>query len=758
MTKSSSIVLMLNFCIFSASLLLSEPFVGETDFFAEIGNKTQHERTSYLEEKSPPKFKEISSDSLIGVSPDTLVYYVSIDGKDSNKGTLSEPFGSIEKALSAIELKRGSNTNIKATVVFKQGSYTYDKTVFLNKNHANITIKGTPKGKVSFNGGVSISLSQLEQTTLPATAFVKERTVYVIDLQKHGVQNFGKVRNVGFARPYGPSWGELFVNHEPMHLSRWPNESTVPIGEVLDEGSIPRFDDFSNRGGIIRYDNARIDQWSKENNVWISGYFRHGYADDMVQLSQINVDKKTFKTASPTLYGFGHGKPWNTWFGVNILAELDADGEYYVDTDNGKLYFIYSKNEIETLEFSVLETPFIQIEHTNNITIEGITFEVSRGIGLTMDNTENITIQNCVFRNLGSLGIAVGKGIEPFRGYPHQGTGELKSGIVGSLQQHLYANTMTHREGGKNNRIISCEFYQLGAGGVSMGGGNRITLEKGNNSVENSILHDVNRVEKSYRAPIHLTGVGNSIMNCEIYNAPSMAILLHGNEHRIEYNDIHDVCREVDDQGAIYYGRDPSERGHKVFYNYFHHIDDTHRTTAVYHDDGACGMEVFGNIFYRAGSLPVLIGGGMDNPYSNNIFIGGDLAVHVDNRLQNWSKATLENNGVFDKRLQAVNYKYPPYSTSYPQLVKYWEDNPAIPKRNTFSKNIFYKVKNIYNGKSEWMPFLEDNWITTENPGFVNEETLDFNLEKGAKIYQQVPGFKPIPFDKIGVQNRSGSN
>jgi hypothetical protein len=106
----------------------------------------------------------------------------------------------------------------------------------------------------------------------------------------------------------------------------------------------------------------------------------------------------------------------------------------------------------------------------------------------------------------------------------------------------------------------------------------------------------------------------------EIFDAPSMGIYLHGNNHTIEYTDIHHVCKAMHDCGAIYYGRNPTERGHKIKYSYFHDIQSPYALTAIYHDDGACGMEVYGCIFNNISSAPVLIGGGQDITYRNNIF------------------------------------------------------------------------------------------------------------------------------------------
>ena len=56
-------------------------------------------------------------------------------------------------------------------------------------------------------------------------------------------------------------------------------------------------------------------------------------------------------------------------------------------------------------------------------------------------------------------------------------------------------------------------------------------------------------------------------------------------------------------------------------YNYVHHLSAKHRVAGFYHDDGACNMTVIGNILYKAGLHPVLVGGGSDHYYENNIFI-----------------------------------------------------------------------------------------------------------------------------------------
>ena len=51
-----------------------------------------------------------------------------------------------------------------------------------------------------------------------------------------------------------------------------------------------------------------------------------------------------------------------------------------------------------------------------------------------------------------------------------------------------------------------------------------------------------------------------------------MAMAAEGNNHIVEYNEIHNVIRESGDAGAYYVGRDWTQRGNILRYNYLHHI------------------------------------------------------------------------------------------------------------------------------------------------------------------------------------------
>jgi hypothetical protein len=45
----------------------------------------------------------------------------------------------------------------------------------------------------------------------------------------------------------------------------------------------------------------------------------------------------------------------------------------------------------------------------------------------------------------------------------------------------------------------------------------------------------------------------------------------------------------------------------------------------------------------------------------------------------------------------------------------------------------------------------KNNWVTKEDPGFVDQAKKNFQLKKDAKVFSMIPGFEAVPFDKMGL-------
>lgn len=677
---------------------------------------------------------------------------VSPHGDDRASGTLRKPFRTLERAL-AETARHPQDTTL---ILLRGGTYFLTQTIEIT-GLKNLTIAPYDGEPVAFTGSCPVKPGNLRKVADPA---IRERLrpevrdrVRQIDAAASGIPLTGLMPK-GFGRPSLPAWSELFIDGRPLNVARWPNDSMAPIGKIHCTGDIPREQKYGIGDPVFEYREERPSHWKSAEGMWIAGYFAHGYADDMIPVRGIDTAARTITAALPTQYGFMTGAPWRQWYALNLVEEIDLPGEYVLDSAGGRIYFLPPENTpMKDIRISTLETPMFAFTGCSNVTLRGVAMEYSRGMGVYIEQSDSVRVDSCAIRNLGYAGVCIGRGDT---GSDQEAAGQSASpdgtpASIGTLQNRTYNDVLFNRRAGTYNGVSNCYIYQVGSGGVNLGGGDRATLTPAHNYVENCRIHDFNRIEKSYRPGIWIDGVGNRISNCEIFDAPSMAILLHGNDHTVEYCDIYDICREVDDQGAFYYGRDPSERGNRVRYCYFHDFSSAHRVSATYHDDGACGMEVFGCVYYKAGTIPVLIGGGHDNVYRNNLFIDLPQAIHIDNRMEGWGRNMLDPGGIVDQRLRAVRHTEPPYAAAYPELARYWEGTPRVPRGNAFAGNLFYRVGRILNGSPAWADW-SNNWITTDDPGFADPADPMKGFVPDARIYRMIDRFAPIPFERIGCK------
>jgi hypothetical protein len=222
------------------------------------------------------------------------------------------------------------------------------------------------------------------------------------------------------------------------------------------------------------------------------------------------------------------------------------------------------------------------------------------------------------------------------------------------------------------------------------------------------------------------------------------------------------------DGSAWYTGRDPSNRGNIVRYNFFHDIGRLDRKwiMCVYFDDAACDGLVYGNIFYKAGTYgSVYSNGGQDIKVQNNIFAEcSGPAVQIksmwwDFAIDEWEYFFGEK-GIYRERItKSIDNKKPPYSTRYPELIN-WIDLTSdgktyygmYPERNIVSDNLLYKQDETFRLVGEYAKCdFKNNYITTKDPGFIDMNNLNFQLSDTSIVYKKIPNFKKIPFEKIGL-------
>lgn len=80
-----------------------------------------------------------------------------------------------------------------------------------------------------------------------------------------------------------------------------------------------------------------------------------------------------------------------------------------------------------------------------------------------------------------------------------------------------------------------------------------------------------------------------------------------------------------------------------------------------------------------------------------------------------------------------------------------------MPTNNLLENNVFVQVKEPIHGSKDWLDLKPNNWITDQDPGFVDWKKRNFALKPRSLIYKKLPAFREIPFDSIGLYARKHS-
>lgn len=650
------------------------------------------------------------------------VYYVAPDGNDSATGTIDAPLATLSKA---VELAEGK----EATIYLREGSYLLTETIQLTDRYDGLTISSYGNENVTVTGTEALDSGWFKKVT---DSSVLDRIVtkdarnyiYAADLKAHGLTDYGLIGysyyeegTDGGLALHSDTPAMLYVNNELQTVARYPNEGYLNIDEVVKEGSIPRYMTYpltSLEGFQFKTNDSRFNKWPADSDFYIEGYLRHDWHR---QSFQVSVNKNTVSCEWPSYYGVAANQ---RYFFFNLLEELDAPGEWYLDRENGILY-LYAKNGIsssDTVELVTCDNPFINIEGAENVTVSGIHFTKNLNYGIKAEDADGLSVRHCEFSlTTGTSVYAIGENIE----------------------------------------IRSNYFHDLGRGAIYLDGGDRITLTPSNNEIINNRIERFQIYDSNMGYPginISNNGVGTRIAHNKIAYGQAEAIYYRGNENVIEYNDIGFVCQNTADQGIFHTGRDWTQRGNIIRYNYLHDIElmdtNTGMTAAgVYLDDMHSSTHVYGNVMYKLSQI-ALFGGGRDNIFENNLMLECSQAFRLDSRGMSWME-TDENSEIY-QNLMKVPYKEGIWAEKYPSLVNVLENEPTQPIGNIIRNNVQYKSAGyridqvaLDNGT------FENNIDISNTKGFVDYKNKDFTLSEDSEIFDKLPDFEPIPFNEMGL-------
>ncbi|MFC2111714.1 right-handed parallel beta-helix repeat-containing protein [Bacteroidota bacterium] len=712
-----------------------------------------------------------------------LDLYVDPEGDDSNPGSLSKPFKTLERALEEVrKIKKGKGMPDRGISIYMmEGYYPVNSTIKIDAPVSGeigkpLSIMAYPGEKVVFEGGNRLdfnSFKPISDPAIKARIFDKKAAekVLEIDLTAAGITELGKSprRGYGIGRREGPKMPEvaLAVNGEIQTIARYPNESyNNQMARITD----PKY-------SFLTYD-SHVAKWTEAKDIWIDGSLCKPWEWSMNEVESINPQTLEIKLKHPEYSAMD--SVWAIFHYKNLLEEIDMPGEYYIDLDDKKLYLLPGDefSGSASIYLTALDEPMVEIsENVSDIWFEGILFENGRDACMNIRGNR-IKIRNCEVRCFSKSGITMA---------------------------------------GKRNEIHGSHVHHIGMEGVQINDGrepNRKLIPSGN-LIINTEINDYSMWHRAYTPGLRISGVGNGTSHCLIHNSPHFGISINGNDHVFEYSEVHHTPEEFSDMLSMYIitGNNPGDRGTVVRRNYFHDVGNKEKQGAgVYMDNETHGVGVHENFFHNSGGeksgWSVMIHGGADNIVRNNIFVdcvfpfmislryNTYVADRFERTLSRWGKLFEERIPFYDTVNNGFLQRYPelahffddddgsvaetPYTFDFQKDEEGWVTNywtRRTPSTNVFENNVVYnrdpeafRLGNPLEGVREIREFyvvngfrfkdgkLQDNLIHSNNhnwksdPGFVDYKNKDFTIRKDAEVLEKIPGLDKIPFRKIGLR------
>jgi hypothetical protein len=692
-------------------------------------------------------------------------------------------FQTLETARNEVRRLRKSGEPSPFRVVVRKGDYLVEKGLFIGKVDSDLTISAAQGERPRFFGGRIIDptwFKPVKDRGFLSKLVVPEagKSIRVADLKKNGIMDYGEISRHGWSNePKGrvpPA--SLNIGGQRMTLARWPNADEespfmvyrhyvpedrplrgyelkvqsilekiklpgdVTLTRVIDPGESLRGGGV--KGGTFEVAFDRMKHWNDIPNVWLDGVLGSTWEWTYNRLASVDSENRQITLQYPELSGIAQGDSVRLphFYFENIPEEIDQPGEYYIDREKGLLY-LYPPKERGVIVLSSLADPMVSVSNARNIRFHGLEFDTGRNLGFDIKNCEHVVVDRCRIANFTAGGVNVdARGV----------------------------------------RVINSHIHGMGGFGMALDGGNPTTLEPANNEVVNCHIHDFGWEQKSQLPGVMIDGVGQRVANCEIHDGPHFAIRVKGqNDILIENNEVYDLPKYHKlDGGALYVYTGPraESRGIVIRGNYFHNIP----TIGVYPDNFAWGVEISHNLFrdvgVKTGRPPICVNGGGECRTFNNMMVDCVSLYQQGARpkeerwFTSWNR-TMAKFG--DGKVEDTPYKK--YDDFKEWLAKKELDDFFRPRSDIWNNVLFHphhelfvdpsslRVKKGMLGRKKIEPGVTDhsgtlrsknNWVTTEDPGFMNYAEGDFRLKKNAAVFSEVRDFEPRPVERMGRQKK----
>jgi hypothetical protein len=652
--------------------------------------------------------------------------HVSPTGDDAADGSKAHPFATLERAKTAARIA----SKKPVTVWLAGGDYHFEKPFELSKEDSGtaqypIIYRAADGQSPRLAGGKQLPSSSFKPITraitLSRVAPTARGKILALDLKAHGVIHSRRYPDV-FTDAGGIV--DLFYNGKRMTISRFPNEGWMTFKSVIHTAGGPQGKDWNNpekiqkvapgsTGGIFEYRDefhAKHALWKTQLNrgVWFRGYWRVAWDNSALRVLDINDSARTATFAKPINQGIGNkynrpkGNGREAYQIINLLEEIDEPSEWCLDFKDQMIYF-YPPAPLDTSEIILVdrEAPVISLNGASHIVLRGLTVEFNFGDGIRVSEGEGNLIAACTVQNVNRYAIVL--------------------------------------DGGKNHIAQSNNLHHLGAGGIWLGGGDeaaRPSIPAGHKAVNNHI-HHFGQIQPVYAAGIncgftggggggHHPAVGMYVAHNVIHDTPHVGVLCGSMDNVFEYNELYRYCLVSNDMGGFYsYDYGKRNFGNLTFRHNF--IHSSALGDGIYFDHDHPDMKVIGNIVAL---------GSTGTRGTGYLFKKGDMPI--TGKTQSFDCV---GNIAVDCKFGFELVSVIPHQGEI-------ENNVAVSCQTPFTWSEVRDGKTMRSAEYA----TGENLSTSSNPGFKDRKRLNFRLDPDAKLLTDLPEFKEIPLDQIGLR------
>lgn len=507
----------------------------------------------------------------------------------------------IEEAKESLKKLRERGIDDAVTVWIRGGEYTFDKALVFDESDAdNVTYRAYPGEKVVFSGALALSDWKEEQV--------------------NGITAWST------SVPDGISFDCAVKDGTTLPKTRYPEKGYLTIEKedhsdaMFTDETTPWFLGYGDRAFV---GNKAYNPDSIKNVENVCVRVLHYWVSDINYLSSYDAKNNKYYTKHPFCMIVKEG---DRYFFENIFEQLNAPGEWYLDSESDKLYYVPCEGD--TMENTVVNAcvndKILSISDMKNVEFRGITFQNTNytyptqldegflsqygirfpqaeydfdgAVSVTKSNAVNFT--NCDFLNIGNTAVKYNKQV-------------------------------------KDSVVTGCTFKNIGVSGVFIHGYNTDEEEK---ITENIKVTD-NKIESYGRIGYSAIGVFlTNARNCEIsnneisdgyYTAISVGwvwgysySVTGGN--KIKDNLIYNIGQGwLSDMGGIY--TLGIQEGTVLSGNVIHDVaadegEGGYGGWGIYLDEGSSHIVVEKNLVYSCGSQSFNMHYGKENIVRNNIF------------------------------------------------------------------------------------------------------------------------------------------